>query len=233
MLPEIEKLLVLQDRDRKIRSLRETLKVAPLERRDAEEKLTANLGQLEAVKQKSKELEVERKKLEVEAQAKRDSIAKFQMQKFQTRKNEEFQALNNEITRYESDIRTIEDRELELMDDGEKARATVAESEQQTKTVKGQVERQLADITAKIDAVAAQLSALETERASLAVGVDEELLDTFDRLFANKGEAVVPLEHETCMGCHMKVTTQTVVKVKGQREIVHCEQCGRILYRGE
>ena len=74
---------------------------------------------------------------------------------------------------------------------------------------------------------------LETERASLAVGLDEDLLDTFTRLFANNGEAVVPLEHETCMGCHMKVTTQTVVKVKGQREIVHCEQCGRILYRGE
>jgi predicted nucleic acid-binding Zn-ribbon protein len=31
----------------------------------------------------------------------------------------------------------------------------------------------------------------------------------------------------------MKVTTQTVVRVKGGREIVHCEQCGRILYPGE
>ena len=155
------------------------------------------------------------------------------MQKFQTRKNEEFQALNNEITRYEGDIRSLEDRELGFMDDAEKMKAAVTVAEQQAKAVKGQVERQLADIAAKIDAVSAQLKDLETERANLAVGLDEDLLDTFTRLFANKGEAVVPLEHETCMGCHMKVTTQTVVKVKGQREIVHCEQCGRILYRGE
>ena len=119
------------------------------------------------------------------------------------------------------------------MEDADKMKATVAATDQQTKAVKAQVERQLADITAKIDAVAVQLAELETERASLAVGLDEDLLDTFDRLFAGKGEAVVPLEHEICMGCHMKVTTQTVVKVKGQREIVHCEQCGRILYRGE
>ena len=119
------------------------------------------------------------------------------------------------------------------MDGVEKAKAAVAVAEQQAKAVKGQVERQLADIAAKIDAVSAQLKELETERANLATGLDEDLLDTFTRLFANKGEAVVPLEHETCMGCHMKVTTQTVVKVKGQREIVHCEQCGRILYRGE
>ena len=231
MLPEIEKLLVLQDRDRKIRALKNELKVAPLERVESEEKLAAANRQLEAVKLKAKEIEVEKKKLEIEAQSKRDMIAKFQTQKFQTRKNEEFQAFNNEITRYEGEIRTVEDRELELMDDAEKMKATVAATEQQTKAVKAQVERQLADIAAKSEAIAAQLTELETERAGLAVGMDEDLLDTFDRLFAGKGEAVVPLEHETCMGCHMKVTTQTVVKVKGQREIVHCEQCGRILYR--
>ena len=231
MLPEIEKLLVLQDRDRKIRALKNELKVAPLERVESEEKLAAANRQLEAVKLKAKEIEVEKKKLEIEAQSKRDMIAKFQTQKFQTRKNEEFQAFNNEITRYEGEIRTVEDRELELMEDAEKMKATVAATEQQTKAVKAQVERQLADIAAKSEAIAAQLTELETERAGLAVGMDEDLLDTFDRLFAGKGEAVVLLEHETCMGCHMKVTTQTVVKVKGQREIVHCEQCGRILYR--
>lgn len=233
MLPEIEKLLVLQDRDRKIRSLKQELQVAPLERVESEERLAAAIKQLDAVKLKAKEIEVERKKLEIEAQSKRDSIAKFQTQKFQTRKNEEFQAFNNEITRYEGEIRTVEDRELGLMEDAEKMKATVAATDQQTKATKGQVERHLADLTAKSAAVATQLTELETERASLAVGLDEDLLDTFDRLFAGKGEAVVPLEHETCMGCHMKVTTQTVVKVKGQREIVHCEQCGRILYRSE
>ncbi len=233
MLPEIEKLLVLQDRDRNIRALKNELKVAPLERVESEERLAAATRQLDAVKLKAKEIEVEKKKLELEAQSKRDMIAKFQTQKFQTRKNEEFQAFNNEITRYEGEIRTVEDRELELMDDAEKMKATVAATEQQTKAVKAQVERQLADIAAKIDAVAAQLTELETERAGLTAGLDEDLLDTFDRLFAGKGEAVVALEHETCTGCHMKVTTQTVVKVKGQREIVHCEQCGRILYRGE
>ena len=233
MLPEIEKLLVLQDRDRKIRTLKQELQTGPLERREAEEKLAGALRQLDAVKLKAKEIEVEKKKLEIDAQSKRDQIAKFQTQKFQTRKNEEFQAFNNEIKRYEGEILTVEDRELELMEDAEKMKATVAATEQQTKATKAQVERQLADITAKSEAVAAQLGELGTEREGLTAGIDEDLLDTFDRLFAGKGEAIVPLEHETCMGCHMKVTTQTVVKVKGQREIVHCEQCGRILYRGE
>jgi len=233
MLPEIEKLLVLQDRDRKIRVLKQELKLAPLERKELDERQTDAVKKLEAMKLKAMEIEVERKKLENEVQAKRDSIAKFQTQKFQTRKNEEFQALSNEIKRYEGEIQLIEDRELDLMESGDKAKGQIAETEKETQAVKAQVERQLANITAKIEAVSAQLRDLETERASLAQAVDEDLLDTFNRLFVNKNEAVVALEHDVCMGCHMKVTTQTVVRVKGSREIVHCEQCGRILYAGE
>jgi predicted nucleic acid-binding Zn-ribbon protein len=233
MLPEIEKLLVIQDRDRKIRALKQELKLAPLERKDLDEKLAEAVKKLEAVKLKSKEIEVERSKLENEVRGKRDSIAKFQTQKFQTRKNEEFQALSNEIKRYEGEIQAIEDRELDLMESGDKAKGVIAETEKETQAVKSQVEKQQANIASKIDAVAAQLKDLEAERAALAGAVDEDLLDTFNRLFANKGEAVVALEHDVCMGCHMKVTTQTVVRVKGSREIVHCEQCGRILYPGE
>jgi len=74
----------------------------------------------------------------VEVQAKRDSINKFQTQKFQTRKNEEFQALNNEIKRYEGDISTIEDRELELMESGDTAKKTIAETDKETQAVKAQ-----------------------------------------------------------------------------------------------
>jgi len=233
MLPEIEKLLVLQDRDRKIRALKQELKLAPLERKELDDKLADALKKFEAVKLKAKEIEVERKKLEMEVQAKRDSINKFQTQKFQTRKNEEFQALNNEIKRYEGEITAIEDRELDLMESGETAKKLIAETDKETQAVKTQVERQLTDIAGKIEAVTAQLKEIEAERAKLAEAVDEDLLDTFNSLFSTKSEAVVALEHGVCMGCHMTLTTQTMVRVKGNREIVHCEQCGRILYPGE
>src|ERR1700743_3887098 len=136
MLPDIEKLLVIQDRDRKIRALKQELKLAPLERKELDEKQADAVKKLEAVKLKAKEIEVERKKLENEVQAKRDSIAKFQTQKFQTRKNEEFQALNNEIKRYEGEIQTIEDRELDLMENLDKSKIQIAETEKETQATK-------------------------------------------------------------------------------------------------
>lgn len=231
MLQEIEQLLILQERDRKIRTLKLELKSAPIERKEVEEKLAANAAQLENLKQQAKNLEMEKKKLEVDAQAKRDQIGKFKAQQFQTRKNEEFQALGNEIKHAEEDIQTIEDRELEVMEQIEKARATNATAEQESGKAKAQLNQQLSDIEGKTKAIAGQLEALEAERKKLAEAVDEDLLSRYDRLFASKGDAaVVPVEHEVCMGCHMKITTQTAVRVKAGREITSCELCGRILF---
>ena len=234
MLQEIEQLLTIQDRDRKIRALKHEIKLAPAQRKDLDTRLAAAQHQLDEVKLKGREIEVERKKLENEAQSKRDQIAKYNAQKFQTRKNEEFQALTNEIKRFEGEIQVIEDRELDLMEGAEKMKATIADAEKENAAVKAQVAQQTTDLDAKTVAIQVQLKQIEADRGKLATAVDEDLLDTYDRLFSSKGDnAVVALEHEVCMGCHMKLTTQTAVRVRGRREVVHCEQCGRILYYSE
>jgi len=234
MLQEIEQLLILQNRDRKIRSLKQELKLAPLERKELEARLVTNSASLESVKLKAKEIELAKKNLEIEAQTKRDSIAKFRSQQFQTRKNEEFQALTNEIKRFEKDIHDIEDRELDFMEEAEKVKAAVAAADKETTHSKSQINQQLTDLDIKIKSIETELQRLESERATLTIGIDEDLVTRYDRLFASKGDAaIVPLEHEVCMGCHMKVTTQTAVRVKGNQEIVSCEQCARILYHAE
>ena len=234
MLPEIEKLLVLQDRDQRIRSLKTELKNAPLERKDFESRLATAASGAEKTKAKMRELEVEKKRLEVEAQAKRDQIAKFKTQQMQTRKNEEFQAFGQQIAHFEAEINKIEDRELEVMEAIEALRPSVAEAERNAAEAKSRVASQLADLEAKIVLLGETLKQVEADRATLTDGIDEDTLDQYNRLFASKGgNAVVALEHEVCTGCHMKLTTQTLVRVKGGKEVTHCEQCGRILYWAE
>lgn len=231
MHQELEKLLVIQDRDRKIRTMRQELKAAPLERKQLESRLAATGSRLEAAKQSGKEIEVERKRLEVEADSRRASVAKFKTQQFQTRKNDEFQALANEIKRFESDIEKIEDRELELMEQAEEVKAAVARAEKEARATQDQVRVQMEDLGKKIKSIESGIADLETERAKLTEDVDEDALDLYERLFASKGDlAIVAVKHEVCTGCHMKITTQTAVRVKGGQELVNCEQCGRLLY---
>jgi uncharacterized protein len=231
MLQAIEQLLILQDRDRKLRTLRAEHKNAPLEKQAFADKVTGAQKQLDAARQKAKEFELERKKLETEAQVVRDKIAKYQVQKFQTRKNEEFAALSHEIERGEKDVQAIEDRELELMDASEKQKPIVADAEKAFAATKAQSERQTTDLDIKIKALEEQIGTVEAERKKLAAEIEEDLLDTYDRLIRSKhGDAVVALQHEVCSGCHMKVTPATSSKARARKEIVHCENCGRIVY---
>lgn len=234
MQPELEQLLILQNRDQKIRQIETELKTMPQQRAQLEAHLAASAAGLEAAKLKARQLEVERKKLELDVGTRTESINRLKTQQYETRKNEEFRAMGNEIERYEKEIRTIEDQELELMDQGDKLKAEVAIEDKKVAVERDSVARQLADLEAKTSALQSQLESLTKERAEIASRIDEDILDRFERLFASKGNAaVVALEHEVCTGCHMKITAQTSHRVKGGREIVSCEQCGRILYVAE
>ena len=174
---------------------------------------------------------MDRKTLELDAGTRQESISRLKTQQYETRKNDEFRAMGNEIERYEKEIRLIEDQELELMDQAEKLKVEVSAEEKKTSGSRESIARQMADLEEKGNTLESRLSELTVERSDLASKIDEDLLGRFERLFASKGDAaIVALDHEVCTGCHMKVTTQTAHRVKNGKEIVNCEQCGRILY---
>jgi predicted nucleic acid-binding Zn-ribbon protein len=228
---ELEQLLILQDRQQKIRQIQAEVKTLPLERDYLESQQTASAAGVEALKLKTRQLEVERKKIELDVGARTESIARFKTQQYQTRKNDEFQALGHEIERYENEIRKLEDQELELMIEADKVKAELEAAEKAARVSKETISRQLADLESKSKALETQQAGLANERETLASKIDADLLDQFERLFNSKGDAaIVAVEHGVCTGCHMKVTTATASQVKAGKEIVSCENCGRILY---
>jgi predicted nucleic acid-binding Zn-ribbon protein len=231
---ELEQLLVLQNRQQKIRQIQTEIKTIPLQRQNLEAQQAASAAALTAIKSKGQHLEMDRKKLELDAGTRRESINRLKTQQYETRKNDEFRAMGNEIERYEKEIQQIEDQELELMDQAEKVKSELAVEDKKASGARESIARQMADLEEKGKTLQGQLDQLTAERTEIASKVEEELLSLFERLFASKGDAaVVALEHEVCTGCHMKVTTQTAHRVKNGREIVSCEQCGRILYSAE
>jgi predicted nucleic acid-binding Zn-ribbon protein len=231
---ELEQLLILQDRQQKIRQIQTEIKTLPLERAHLESQLAATAAGVESLKQKARQVEVDRKKLELDVGTRTESIARLKTQQYQTRKNDEFQAIGHEIQRYETEIHKLEDEELELMIEADKLKGEIEAADKSARATKESISRQLTDLETKLRALGSQQQELETEREALAAQIDADLLDQFERLFNSKGDAaVVAVEHGVCTGCHMKVTTATASQVKAGKEIVSCENCGRILYLGQ
>jgi hypothetical protein len=230
---ELEQLLILQDRAQKMRQMEAELRSLPLERKSLEDQSNAASASLEAIKDKARQVEVQKKSLELDIATRNESIARLRTQQYETRKNDEFAAMGREIERYQKEISDLEDQELNLMEQADLLKEQTATEEKQTSATKSSIAQQVADLDGKQAILKGRLEELKQERDELASKVDEDLLDRFNRLFASKGDAaVVALEHDVCTGCHMKITTQTAVRVKGGKEIVSCEQCGRILYLG-
>jgi len=186
---------------------------------------------VDALKQKARQVEMDRKKLELDVGTRAESISRLKTQQYQTRKNDEFQAMGHEIERYENEIRKLEDEELELMVEADKLKVDVEAEEKKAAATKESITRQMADLEAKSTTLEGRQEELSKERAEIAGKIDEDLLGRFERLFTSKGDAaIVAIEHGVCTGCHMKLTTATVKGVEAGKEIVSCEQCGRILY---
>jgi len=228
---ELEQLLLLQDREQKIKQIQNEIRTLPLQKKNLEAQLAASVVSVEALKQKARHTELERKKLELDVGTRAESISRLKTQQYQTRKNDEFQAMGHEIERYENEISKIEDAELELMEQADKIKAELAAEEKKAAATKESNARQMTDLEAKSKTLQERLEDLNKERAELSGRIDEDLLSRFERLFTSKGDAVVvALEHEVCTGCHMKVTPATAMRARGGKEIVSCENCGRILY---
>jgi uncharacterized protein len=231
MLDVIEKLLVLQDRDRNILRTREELAHIEPERKELQTRASASQARLEAAKLRGKQIESDRKKLELDVDAKKQQIDKYSLQQFQTKKNEEYRALANEIENCKKAIVQIEDQEIELMEQAEAVQKQVALAQQVAGDAKKLVDGKLAELEIREKNLRAELAKLESNRAELAGAVEDEARVKYERLLKNKGSnVVVGISHHSCGGCHMKLSRGTVVACQAQQEIVTCTNCGRILY---
>jgi predicted nucleic acid-binding Zn-ribbon protein len=186
---------------------------------------------LENAKTKVKELESQRKDLELEVEAKKQMIAKYANQQLQTRKNEEYRALANEIQTCKEAIFKIEDQEIALMEQGEAAQKDVVRSTQGASESRKLADDQIAQLGIREENLKKELAELETNREELAAAVDGGARGRYERLVKNKGEnVVVGVQHGVCGGCHMKLPPQLLVSCQAQQELITCSNCGRILY---
>jgi uncharacterized protein len=231
MLEIVEKLLLLQDCDRRIaRLVSELARIEP-ERQTLRTKATAAQTAVQTSKQRVKELETERKELELEVESKKREIERYSLQQFDTRRNEEYRALQHEIDACKQAILKVEDRELELMEQVELIQKEIAAAAQAAIETGKLVEKDIAVLNAREANLKKELADLEARRGNLASGVEEGTRARYERLFKFKGDnVVVGVQHGVCGGCHMRLPPQLMVHCQAQQEIVMCPNCGRIIY---
>lgn len=231
MLTTIERLLVLQDRDRKIKQLTRESNDIPARRKLSESRLQEHKAALHASQEELKKNAAAIKGVELDVESGRERILKLRTQQNQIKTNEEYRAIEREVAGIEKQIREFEDREIVLMEEAEGLRANVAHMEQRLKQEEAVVKADSDVLEGRLKGILAEIARLQEERETLVKDIDETWLSRYDRTFKHTGDfALVPIEAASCGGCHMKLPPQVIQDVKKHLKMNCCTFCGRILY---
>ncbi len=231
MLAEIESLLVLQDRDQRILALEEDMKRIPADKESAKERLANDLASVANAKKAVQENEMAIKNVELDIGTRKNTLERLKVQQYETKKNDEFTALANEIVRYDEEVDQFETNELELMEKADGLREAQRAIEKALGLTQSMVDEEITQLDQRATEVTKRYDEVKTERITLASAIDEELLSLYERLMSSKGgDAIVSAENRQCHGCHMKLVPSTMIKVQAEKEVAQCENCGRLLH---
>lgn len=230
MAHPLEALLILQEKDRKIAKLQRELRDIPARKADIEKQLEGAKSRLESAREELKQITAGLKQLEVEDGARREKIIKYRQQQMEAKTNDQYRAFLHEIAAEEKAVSELEDREIELMEQAETAKKSIAEREAELSEEAGGVAEEQEMLDERLKEVQEDIEALVAERGRQVSALDATLTAKYERLFANKGDfAVVEVEKDHCGGCHMKLPPQVINDALNPAKLVICNFCGRML----
>jgi predicted nucleic acid-binding Zn-ribbon protein len=233
-----ESLLAVQGHDTRVDQLARRLDTLPVraELASAAEQVAVVDRQLASVDERRGELTRSQQRLEDEIASltERANQAEKQLYSGAVSNPRELQALQDDVASIRRRIAQIEDDELEIMELSEPVDAQRAELVAERERLEAETERLTGELAAAESEIATELASVRSERDEAAADVPSELWAEYDMLRSQLGGvAVARLVGTTCQGCHLQLSAVEVDRIRklGVDELVHCEECGRLLVR--
>jgi len=230
MLPDVQKLIELQQADREIQRLKEEIAALPKRVAVIEAKLAGTKAVLENAKAAVKTDDAARRKHEQAIQDEQGKISKFRDQSLAVKTNEQYRALLHEIQFAEQDIRAHEDKILELMVNAETRDKEVKAAEAELKEETAEIEKEKAEARQRTAEDEKLLAEWNAKRNQARAAVDETLLSQYDRVAKYRGTGLSEVRDHKCLSCQVMLRPQTYNEVRSGTSIVVCDSCQRILY---
>jgi predicted nucleic acid-binding Zn-ribbon protein len=233
---DLETLLTLQERDSALEHLLHRHQTLPeREALQAAEARAAQLGaELATTRRERDGIARDEQALDDEARSLADKAAEVEKHMYsgEVTSPKELQAMQSDVDQLKRHQRSVENRELELMEAREPLDARVAEQEQHHAIVAAEVDRLTRALATAEGEVIAEMKVERAARDEIAAGIDAALVREYDRCRSlAKGAGVARLVGTTCQGCHLSIPAIEAEQIKrsGGQPLAHCDNCGAIL----
>jgi predicted nucleic acid-binding Zn-ribbon protein len=232
----LDTLLELQTRDTAIDRLRHRRDTLP--ERAALESVRTELGtirdQLAEASGRREEVAREERRLDDEARLLEDKAAAEERRMYsgEVTSPRELQQLQADVDQLRRHRRSLEDRELEVMERRETFDSEVTALEERARALESEAERLSATLSGVESEIDAEVSTERTARDEIAATVDAALLDDYEhRRERARGMGVARLNGNTCQGCHLAIPSVEAERIRKSPPgtVAHCDNCGCIL----
>lgn len=235
MLPELERLIELQELDHSIvRKLREIQEEIPSKISEIEAQLKALQRDFQNSLNQITEFEKKKKSKERELQDTEEKIKRLKSRSAEIKTNKEYQALLKEIEAAEKEKYHIEDEILNLMERAEEIKKELSTREAIFKDKQSELELKKKEFLSLKEKAEKELGLLKEERARLVDHIPPSQYELYMLLLEKgRGMAVVKAVESVCQGCYLRLPPQLFVEIKRNESLIQCPQCKRILYCSE
>ena len=230
--PEFQELLLLHGRDRRYGKLEEELKLLPDDIKRMEKKISTENESIDLAVSEWKQLESQNNSLEKEIIEIGEKISKNKVRQLSVKKNEEYQALDNEISSLTLLQSQKEDEQIEVLVNIDDAKATAEIAQDKIVSKVKDLERQKQGFEDRIAQVKTELQDLHKEIETARTQVEAEMLKTYDRVkkVVARAPYLAPLKDQKCSGCNLRVSNDVISTALVEQKLTQCDQCGRIVY---
>ena len=230
----MEQLIRLQNIDTKLKDLSDLLGDLPSKVEDLNNQEESIKNLITSKKRRSKELDLEISKKELEISDLSGKIDKLKDQLFLVTNNKQYDALMAEIDHLKEKRASFENELIELMEEKELTVELINSKESELQSLSKDLTIRREKLQSVIEESAEEKNTLQKQRNQNIKDIDKNTLKVYDRVIEHRGGlAVVPLEGSACGGCGAHIPPQTVSEVRANSAVHTCGVCGRFLYHNK
>jgi uncharacterized protein len=229
--PDLRNLITLQDIELKIVGLQREVSDIPNRIQNFENELQSIQSAYQARVAHMKELSNRKRTLEGQVDLYRTKLSRLKDQLMAVKTNKEYTAMLHEIQMAEEQIRSEEDKILDVMEETEGKENDLKDAEQAMLKQSAELQESIRKTNESAPLLEAELGELRNKKAQMESQVETELLARYRRIAeARKGVALAEAKDELCSACHVRIRPQMYAELLRTENIHACDSCSRILF---